>query len=328
MGFRQKVRMAVPRLFAVTNAGWREAELSGRDAVTLDDLLVALLAIGGPAAELLARHGATVDAVRQGAAEREDDDLASLGIDSSVRPNRVRRTLAELFVSPREYEQTPQVQAFVESLPVTADEYEIVRRLLDHGSGAPAEALARAGVDVEGLRRELDTAAAPVAKHHRVSPVPGLLDGLGQRAVAVERFLPVPLDQVASAMDNAERVQRWFQVGDASTVTLEGDELVVSSRRGSLALRKVVDEQGEDGSRTIVWQAFTDPAPQGDPRGFYWHAHLAPVEGGTRLRLTRGFRAYGRLGRLASGLGATLAALSTSGLVQGLIEEVGRPERA
>lgn len=319
----QHLRRSTGRSFAILQTAWREAAYLGDHIITLDHLLLGLLMAGGPAAELLARHGARLEPLRQAVRERDQADLQALGIEPRPRPLRSRRGIDELHHGVTgDIEMSPAVESAMRAPARRFDEHGLLRRLLDHPSGGPVEALRLAGVDLEALRRDLALSGrVPVDHNHRTDPIPGLLDGLPETTVCTTRFLPVDLEHVYRAASEATLVRRWFQ-WDASAEVAGVDVLRTTRRvrRGSgvTELRRVIDDRST-GHADVAWQELqVSGLVDHDPRGFYLHLDLTEAPGGTLVRLTRGFRGYGRLGGLMRRLGAALTPLTTAYTVQNL----------
>ncbi|GAA1397658.1 Clp protease N-terminal domain-containing protein [Luteococcus peritonei] len=315
-----RLRLALPRTFTLLTTAWHEAQAADAQRITLDHLLLSLLAAGGPASELLARHGATLPSLRAAIRGREVDDLATLGITPPAP--RPRRSLRETVAAPRELVLDPEVERLLNALPLRWGEQEMLRQLLEHPSGGPAVALDKAGVDVAALRQEAAGPGAFATGHERTAPVPGLLDGQPESTTVVERFLPVAYPLACRVVREPALMAQWGPYGPEAEASGEvvlppaAQQERARAKGFTQALHRVVDESTPDRT-TVAWQERWTGDDK-EQHGFYLHLVLTPAPGGTRLRLTRGAPGFGRLGGLFRRLSALLTPLSTGHLVHGI----------
>lgn len=315
----QRLRMGVGRNTGIIITAWREALLAGAHEVAPDHLLTALAVSGGPAAELLSRHGVTVAKLRKATRIRDVDDLASLGIDASTLGQAPRRSPAQLWSSTARIEMSPLAEQLVKPLQEVRGELEALRTLVDHPTAGAAEALRGCGVDIEALRADLtaDTWAVPDGIRH-VAPIRGLLDGLDQYTVAVTRFAPVDIERIAVVARSPELVVEWLYGG--LDVHVDEQRRIVREQKGAtVELRKVVDERTGD-RVAVAWQEHWTGGKHPDPRGYYLHLLMEPAGMGTRITFTRGFRGFGRAGRMIARLSAELSRVSVAPTIQNLVQ--------
>lgn len=318
-----RIKALLPSTFALLMAASREAELAGRTTVGLDDLLVALLATGGPASRVLAAHGANLVALRTAVVERDRDDLAHLGIDGTgLTPPR--RTLAEAFAVQRGLDVSPAVEDVLTRLP---SEKELLTALLTHSSGGPAEALARAGVEVAAVLAHQPWLTVP--KPGRAEPVPGLLDGQEESTTRQVRFVPVPFERIVEVVSQPRAVAAWYLVGQQVEVAQDGASLTACLGSGARSIvteyRRVRCDVGA-GRADVIWQAFWVQPAADDPRGHYIRIQAEREGSGTQLTITRGANGRGRLARPARWLAGVFGRMSGSNLVHGLAEVAVSPQ--
>lgn len=309
-------------------AAWHEADAAGRDAVTLDDLLVAFALVGGPVGRTLAAHGLTAEALRAGVRERDTADLAALGITPppSTEPVRVPGRLDPR----RSFRMDPEAARFLEK--ATGSPAALLIGLADHPSGRPAAALRAAGADLPGLRAALaDLGDAQAEDNAPAAPIPGLLDGLRETTRRGRRWVPVSAEAVGAVVGDAEAM-RPLLFPDAETAGQDvrvAPGLLASSLKGRPFEHRLVRDGEVDGGREVVWQMFWPEGVRprgedGDPRGAYLHARIEPAEGGSVLTLTRGVRGFGRLGGLVAPLMAVFGGSGHRGMVRGILEQARR----
>lgn len=317
-----RVKALLPNNFALLMAASREASLAGRTTVTPDDLLVALLVTGGPAAHVLATHSADLVALRQAVVDRDAADLASLGIDGDhLTPQR--RTLADTFARQRAIDITPAVEEMLTALP---SERELLHILLTDPSGAPAEALTRAGVDVDAV---LAHAPWPVAERSgRAEPVPGLLDGQKEATTVIVRFVPVAFERVVEVVTDPAAVASWYLPSDDVELGDDGASLVLrQEHRGRRLVHECrrVRSDVTDVRADVIWQNFWVEPAAADPRGFYIRIQAERAGSGTQVRITRGANGRGRFAPLARLLFSLVSKGTGKNLVHGLVEVAVTP---
>lgn len=315
----QRLFMGTGRTMGIIVTAWREALLAGAQEITPDHLLTALAVSGGPAAELLAGHGVTVATLREATHTRDVNDLASLGIDASTLGRPQRRSIAQLWSTTPKLEMSPLTEQLVKSLQDADGEMEALRTLIDHPTTGAAEALRGCGVDIEALRADLDADTSAIAHGIRhVAPIPGLLEGLDESTVAVTRFVPVDIERLATVARSPELVVQWFYGGP--DVHLDEQHRILREQKGAtIELRKVVDERTGD-RLAIAWQEHWSGIKHHDPRGYYLHLLMQPAGMGTRITFTRGFRGFGRGGRVIARLSAELSRLSVNPTIHNLVQ--------
>ncbi|MFF5022463.1 Clp protease N-terminal domain-containing protein [Micrococcus luteus] len=315
----QRLFMGTGRNMGIIVTAWREALLVGAQEVTPDHLLTALAVSGGPAAELLARHGVTVARLREATHTRDVNDLASLGIDASTLGQPPRRSIAQLWSTTPKLEMSPLTEQLVKSLQGAGGELEALRTLIDHPTTGAAEALRGCRVDIEALRADLDADTSAIVHGIRhVAPIPGLLDGLVESTVAVTRFVPVDIERLATVTRSPELVVQWFYGGPDVHLD-EQHRILREQKAATIELRKVVDERTGD-RLAIAWQEHWSGNKHHDPRGYYLHLLMQPAGMGTRITFTRGFRGFGRGGRVIARLSAELSRLSVNPTIQNLVQ--------
>lgn len=311
-----RARAHAPNDYAIMMAAGREAELAGRSIASLDDLLVALLVTGGPAARVLAAHGATLPALRSATRERDADDLASIGVDSSRMTQPSRRSLRDAWTSKRTVDLDPVVQELLKDAP---SEQELLTAVIQYPTGGPAEALRRSGVDVDAVLAHQPWPSEPTLG--QAKPVPGLLDGTRQSTSQVLRFVPVPFERVADVITDPELVAQW--IAGPSGVAVTGDAIRVDVSRGPknavFEMRRSHLERTADRA-TVVWQQFWIEPEQADPRGYYLQLTATAADGGTDLRKLQGVNGRGPLAAPARLFSHLMAKASSRMLVQTLVE--------
>ncbi|MEL4505275.1 Clp protease N-terminal domain-containing protein [Luteococcus sp. H138] len=311
-----RARAHAPNDFATMMAAGREAELAGRGIASLDDLLVALLVTGGPAARVLAAHGATLPSLRSATRERDADDLASIGVDSSRVTQPSRRSLRDAWTSKRTVELDPVVQELLKDAP---SERELLTAVLQHPTGGPAEALCRACVDVDAVLAHEPWPSEPTLG--KAKPVPGLLDGTRESTSQLLRFVPVPFERVADVITDPALVAQW--IAGPTAVAVADDVIRVDISRGPktavFEMRRSRLERTADRA-TVVWQQFWIEPEQTDPRGYYLQLTATAADGGTDLRKLQGVNGRGPLAAPARLFSRLMAQASSHTLVQALVE--------
>ena len=297
-----------------------EAAAAGRDAVTLDDLLVAFALIGGPVGRALAAQGLTAEALRAGVRERDASDLSALGITPPDAGAPV--TVPGRLDPKRSFRLDPEAARFLEKASGTPA--GLFADLMDHPSRRPAAALRAAGADLHALRAALPPAGEDQAEDNApAAPIPGLLDGLEETTRRAERWVPVAPEAVRAVVVGEESMRPLLMPGLDDVLVAPG--LLSTTLKGrEYEYRRVRDTAVGD-AREVAWQVFWPGGAkpeQGDTdeRGAYLHLLIAPAEGGTLLTLTRGVRGIGRLGKVAGPATTAFAGSGNRSLLRGIVE--------
>lgn len=304
----------------VAGSAHLEADAVGRDAVTLDDVLVAFALIGGPVGRALASQGLTAESLRAGIRGRDAADLASLGITPPPAGEPV--TVPGRLDPKRSFRLDPEAARFLEKAAGTPA--GMFADLIDHPSRRPAAALRAAGADLHALRAALPPIGEDQAEDNApAAPIPGLLDGLEETTRRAERWVPVSPEAVRAVVVGEESMKPLLMPGLDDVLVAPG--LLSTTLRGrDYEYRRVRDAQvGE--AREVVWQVFWPGGAkpeQGDTdeRGAYLHLLVAPAHGGTLLTLTRGVRGIGRLGKVAGAATTAFAGSGNRSLLRGIVE--------
>jgi hypothetical protein len=298
-----------------------EADAAGRDAVTLDDLLVAFALIGGPVGQVLAAQGLTAESLRAGIRERDASDLAALGITPPDAGESV--TVPGRLDPKRSFRLDPEANRFLKKASGTPA--GMFADLMDHPSRRPAAALRAAGADFHALRAALPPVGEDqVEDNAPAAPVPGLLDGLEETTRRAERWVPVSPEAVRAVVVGEESMKPLLLPGLDDVLVAPG---LLSATVGGREqeYRRVRDAQVGEGHE-VVWQMFWPGGAkpeQGDTdeRGAYLHLLIRPADGGTLLTLTRGVRGIGRLGRIAGAATTVFAGSGNRSLLRGIVEQ-------
>lgn len=298
-----------------------EADAAGRDAVTLDDLLLAFALIGGPVGQALGSQGLTAESLRAGIRDRDAADLAALGITPPPAGDPV--TVPGRLDPKRSFRLDPEAARFLEKSAGTPA--GMFADLMDHPSRRPAAALRAAGADFHALRAALPAAGEDQAEDNApAAPIPGLLDGLEETTRRAERWVPVSPEAVRAVVVGEESMKPLLMPGLDDVLVAPG--LLSTTLRGrEYEYRRVRDAQvGE--AREVVWQVFWPGGAkpeQGDTdeRGAYLHLLVAPAHGGTLLTLTRGVRGIGRLGKVAGAATTVFSGSGNRSLLRGIVEQ-------
>mgnify|MGYP001942171801 CR=1 FL=1 len=305
----------------IAGAAHLEADAAGRDAVTLDDLLVAFALIGGPVGQALASQGLTAESLRAGIRERDAADSATQGI---TPPETGEPVTASGRLDPqRSFRPNPEASRFLEKAAGTPA--GMFADLMDHPSRRPAAALRAAGADLHALRAALPPVGEDQAEDNApAAPIPGLLDGLEETTRRAQRWVPVPPEVVRAVVVGEETMKTLLMPGLDDVLVAPG--LLSTTLKGrEYEYRRVRDGQVGD-AREVAWQVFWPGGAkpeQGDTdeRGAYLHLLIAPADGGTRLTLTRGVRGIGRLGKVAGAATTVFSGSSSRSLLRGIVEQ-------
>lgn len=297
-----------------------EADAAGRDAVTLDDLLVAFTLIGGPVGQALAVQGITAESLRAGIRERDVSDLAALGITPPPPGEPV--TVPGRLDPKRSFRLDPEATRFLEKASGTPA--VIFADLMDHPSRRPAAALRAAGADLHALRAALPPIGEDQAEDNApAAPIPGLLDGLEETTRRAQRWVPVSPEAVRAVVVGEESMKPLL-LPDLDDVLVAPGLLSTTVKGREYEYRRVRDAQAGP-AREIAWQMFWPGGAkpgQGDQdeRGAYLHLLIEPADGGCVLTLTRGVRGVGRLGKVAGAATTAFAGSGNRSLLRGIVE--------
>lgn len=314
------VARALAAVQDIAGSAHLEADAAGRDAVTLDDLLVAFTQIGGPVGRALASQGFTADSLRAGIRGRDAADLASLGITPPPAGEPV--TVPGRLDPKRSFRLDPEAARFLEKAAGTPA--GMFADLMDHPSRRPAAALRAAGADLPALRAALPPIGEDQAEDNApAAPIPGLLDGLDETARRARRWVPVSPEAVRAVVVGEESMKPLL-MPDLEDVLVAPGLLSATVKGRDFEYRRVRDAQVR-GAREIAWQIFWPggaKTQQGDldERGAYLHLLIEPADGGSVLTLTRGVRGVGRLGGVAGAATTVFAGSGNRSLLRGIVE--------
>lgn len=214
--------------FLLAAAASDEAERLGHTEVDTDHLLLGLIAVGGPAADLLRRHGVTLHRARQAVTEVQRRDLDAVGIevpDTSVEPP-VRYTSD---VKPLTPAAADIAYADVSDGPA------VLGRLLVNSEGPAAQLVAHLGIELDA-----SDLAAPGTPQRARRPV-----GAWQSTCSV--VAPVPRDRIWALLDDPNRRPSWDS--DVEGVLVIDDEHVVTCQspfKEDSRLAKLIAKGGVD----------------------------------------------------------------------------------
>ncbi|WP_370893329.1 hypothetical protein [Janibacter sp. GXQ6167] len=126
------------------------------------------------------------------------------------------------------------------------------------------------------------------------------------------------IERLATVARSPELVIQWFYGGP--DVHLDEQHRILREQKGAtIELRKVVDDRTGD-RLAIAWQEHWSGGKLHDPRGYYLHLLMQPAGMGTRVTFTRGFRGFGRGGRVIARLSAELSRVSVNPTIQNLVQ--------
>ncbi|MFS0704434.1 SRPBCC family protein [Cellulomonas sp. 179-A 9B4 NHS] len=263
-----------------------EAYRVGHAQLDLDDLLVALTAVGGPAGEVLRSLGATVDRARAAVAQVHADRLAGAGVPAPTpQPRALPRSGGALPWSPRADRVLTAGQWDVRSF----DDRPVLRALVREPSGFVAEALAVLGLDADRVLTALDawTPAPTVPSGALFSP-----DPRPWRTVTRTGWVPAPPARVWSLVTDPARRTTWDpwysaveeQPDGTLLATLVGEEQGAKPVPAGFERQEVVPVAREEG-RLVEWELRRPDRPGGAPVQRLAVA-LTPSGDGTRVDLT------------------------------------------
>ncbi len=291
--------------------------------MTLDDLLTALLVVGGPAARVLGAHGVNLPRLRAAMADRDDADLASIGVDPTGVSRPERSSIAAASSRQPVVEMDPSVKEVISGV---SSERDLLLALLNHPSGGPAESIRLAGGDTAGILSQSDWPAMPQSSEP--APIPGLLDGPHVSTKQMPLYLAVPFSDIIKVLVDPHLASEWL-VPDGSA-KVEGESVLYSaSKRGRTAhfeMRRVLLEYRED-HLGVVWQKFWPDQVGNRPGGYYVHCEATPRYGGTDLMLTHAMRGYGRFPIVGAWTHRLFATSGIRKVAQALVEVALGPNR-
>ncbi|WP_226344194.1 Clp protease N-terminal domain-containing protein [Agilicoccus flavus] len=284
------------RTLPLSNAAAYECARSGHDIVDVDHVLLALLATGGPVARIMAEHGLTLASTREtvsvrrraGAPEDADDPttqsipVGALRDDvSGGLPWTARAT--ELWPSPAA--RTTDLELL---LTLMDEEGGVVWSIIEMGDAEAGAVQA----EVESTLDDGDDGGTEIGEHTFSDDDPAV-------TVSLDHALAQPVDIVWPSLVDSGLVCLWAGSPETSRVVSGGVETTFErlGHRGHIRLDPtLVEEPGPLGAR-VVWQErqFSDKV-RGDHGGWY-DLQLTPTGPASTLRLTRGLRTFGALGR-------------------------------
>ncbi|MDO4242562.1 MAG: SRPBCC family protein [Actinomyces sp.] len=279
------------------NASTAETARLRHREIEPEHLLLGLLAQGGAAAALLGRHGVTLARARKAVDELADADLARVGIEvpEGLRPaplpigelaaGRARDSIplsarAEALVKA---EHATSMAALVS---LTASEHAAASRILEH-----------LGVDLAGLRAQLDTAAREEGGVRSSTPrMTGEYARYGlDRVLSMERFISAPVEQVAALLADPARLAQWAVDGDQVVERLDDGLLERNrTRRGTVLVRWRLEDRGQD---RVIWSCTLANGRYDGETRIVRDIELAEAPGGTLVRLHLAHRTVGLLGK-------------------------------
>lgn len=305
--------MSARTTFVYLTAGWRESARARDPYIDVDHLLIGLLATGGPAAQLLTRHGLDLASARKAAAAVHADAIAVLGVDVHALPVPAPRAIDELHRdNVGEMPMAERAGHLVDSLGPRATERDLLRALLAEPSGTIRDLIERCGADPAAIMGDVEHPTnwtTPTPRRSRILEAKAAHQTAA--AVELEHFIPADLRLVRAVATDISLAPQWLMLPD--TTRQEDRTLTVTStkrgRTSTLRLALLTDE--EDQVRWIEWWD--------DRAGGWYDVRLAPVDGGTMVTLARAIRPIGVLGaalapwiRLTNGLGLLVRAQNLS----------------
>ncbi|QGQ20580.1 hypothetical protein GC089_17040 [Cellulomonas sp. JZ18] len=263
-----------------------EAYRVGHAELELDDLLVALTAVGGPAGDVLRSLGVTVDRARSAVAQVHADRLARAGVPAPpAQPRTLPRTGGGLPWSPRADRVLTAGQWDVR----LADDRRILQDLVREPSGFVVEVLAVLGLDAERVLTALDawvpTATAPAGALFSPDPRPW-------RTVTRRGWVPASPAEVWSLVTDPARRTAWDpwyasveeRADGVLVATLVGEAEGAKPVPPGFERQEVVPVAREEG-RLVEWELRRPDRPGGEPVQRLAVA-LTSSGGGTRVDLT------------------------------------------
>ena len=222
------------------SAARSEAILARHPRIEETDLLLGLLAQGGPVARTLGAAGVGLARARSAATDLDDADLAgaNIPVPRGLRPRRLLVSLAvvqadvDLDLAPGAedvfFERRGRVRSDRQALlALTAGPRTASSRLLDH-----------LGVDVPELRRRLKTGARERVAGARTVPVPRDLRREGmERARCLDHFVCAPPEVLRGILSDPDRLGQWVALGAGAVVESGAGRVVTEWRRGRRTVR-------------------------------------------------------------------------------------------
>lgn len=190
--------------FLLAAAANEEAERLGHSVIDTDHQLLALIAVGGAPAQLLARHGVTLDRARTEVADMQRDHLAAVGIGApDAAPVTPPRYMADI--------KTLTPAATAVSHDDQGNGLSVLARLMADPQSRSAQLLARLGVEITDaeLVGAMATAVAPT----------------GEWPVTFSAVTSAPRERVWALLDDPLRRPSWDT--DVHSVEVVDDELFI-----------------------------------------------------------------------------------------------------
>ena len=299
---------------AWNNAAWCEAERVREALVDVDHQLLGLLAAGGPAARLLARHGLTLVSGRRAVLAAHTRALALLGIDAAL-PVVAPRPAGELRRgASTPARMTPRAWSLFTGLKRGAGERDYLAALVGEPSGTVRDVLRCADVDIHALERDLVGSAAswrspaPV----RVASSAPARRGRCVTSLRLEHWICAPRHLVQRVAADPGPTSRWPALPEGRLRRVDGRHEVrvdtgITGGPLELVLTVATPQQ-------VRWEMWWNQRYGGSHT-----ADLQPCEGGTLVALTREIATFGPPAavmmpfvRLATGLGMPTMAQNLS----------------
>ena len=281
------------------SAARSEALLARHPRIEETDLLLGLLAQGGPVARTLGAAGVGLVRARSAATDLDDADLAgaNIAVPRGLRPRRLLMSLAavqanvDLDLAPGAedvvFERRGRVRSDRQALlALTAGPRTASSRLLD-----------RLGVDVPELRRRLRARARERVAGARAVPVPQDLRREGmERAWRLDHFVCAPPEVLRGILTDPDRLGQWMELGTDVVVESGAGRVVTEWHRGrrTVRLRHNLTCEGQ----SVVWREEVLTGRWAGRLSTVRRIDLEGVDGGTLVRLTLLTRTFGLLGRV------------------------------
>lgn len=292
-------------------AAWREAVRARDPYMDFDHLLIGLIAAGGPAAQILTRHGLDLASARAAAHAVHADAIALLDVDVHVLPAARPLSINEVNQDVQRMPMRERVDQLVNALGVRATERDLLCALLAEPSGMIRDLIECGGAEPETVTEQASASADWVTPTPRRARTIEAAAEVRTVAVQITHFLPADPRLVRSVATDSILALQCLMFPDAMRQE-NGSLAVTLSKRGrtsTLRLALTVDEE---------WHVRWDDRWDDQPLGWY-DLSFAHVDGGTLLTLTRAVRPIGVLGtalapltRLSNGLGLLLRAQNLS----------------
>ncbi|MBW3085499.1 hypothetical protein KEM60_01699 [Austwickia sp. TVS 96-490-7B] len=297
------------------NAAWREAARRRAAVIEVTDLLLGLLAWGGPCAQILAEHGVTLAVAREAAenAQRHRLTAPDMDVDMAVPP-LVPRPVEELHHGAvGDLFLDRQSRHLLDSLPRGWSETDLLAVLLREPTRRVAELLDHAGADPEVLHPCLSgplMLPTPVPRRLRATPpLPALSDEV-RPAVMLDFFISAAPRVVHHAATDAACALRWAHFYEGAVV--DGHGLAATERGHGHPIVFQFTRMVADTDR-VVWVTTRDGVPVG------WHEIcLSAVAGGTQVVMTQGTRVHGRLSDMMNTFSQIMTSVSLPTTAQDL----------